>query len=243
MGNRISTSANERPKHVTDNFAVLFDVDGTLVDSNYLHVQAWHRAFCDRGQSVESWRIHRAIGMDGSELIGRLWENASGDVLDQLKDSHSHYYAQSAPLLSTLPGARLLLKNLHDSGFSIVLATSAPDDELATLRKVLDCDDLIAAVTSSADVEVAKPDPSIIDVALEKVGVATDHAVFVGDAVWDVQACVRAGLPCIGLLSGGFSRDELETAGAVMVFDNAADLLSDVGHALGAALPRWQARR
>jgi HAD superfamily hydrolase (TIGR01509 family) len=205
---------------------VLFDVDGTLVDSNYLHVHAWQRAFAEQRIEVESWRIHRAIGMDGSALVRLLSDDAPDDVRQRLKDLHSRYYLQTTALLSPLPGARQLLERVAALDLPVVLATSAPEDELAILRKALDCDDLITAVTSSADVDVAKPDPDIIGVALDRVGASAQRSIFVGDAVWDVQACVRAGLPSVGVLSGGISRAELETAGAVGVFDNAEDLLA-----------------
>ena len=221
---------------VTVRAAVLFDVDGTLVDSNYLHVHAWRRAFAELHIEVESWRIHRAIGMDGSLLVRLLSDDAPDDVRRQLKDLHSRYYLQSAALLSPLPGARQLLERTAALGLPVVLATSAPEDELAALRKALDCDDLIAAVTSSADVDVAKPNPDIIGVALDRIGAPADRTVLVGDAVWDAQACVRAGLPSICVLSGGVSRAELETAGAAAVFDNAEDLLAHLDQTPIAAL-------
>lgn len=216
--------------------AVLFDVDGTLVDSNYLHVHAWRRAFAQLDLDVESWRIHRAIGMDGSALVRLLSDDASDDVRRRLKELHSRYYLQSATLLAPLPGARKLLERIAALGLPVVLATSAPEDELAVLRKALDCDDLVAAVTSSADVDVAKPNPDIIAIALERVGATAGRAVFVGDAVWDAQACVRAGVPSIGVLSGGVSRAELDTAGATVVFDNAEDLLEHLDQTLIAGL-------
>ncbi|UVO13054.1 HAD family hydrolase [Mycobacterium sp. SVM_VP21] len=216
--------------------AVLFDVDGTLVDSNYLHVHAWRHAFAELDLEVESWRIHRAIGMDGSALVRLLSDDASDDVRRRLNELHSRYYLQSATLLAPLPGARKLLERIAALGLPVVLATSAPEDELAVLRKALDCDDLVAAVTSSADVDVAKPNPDISAIALERVGATAGRAVFVGDAVWDAQACVRAGVPSIGLLSGGVSRAELDTAGATVVFDNADDLLEHLDQTLIAGL-------
>lgn len=223
--------------------AVLFDVDGTLVDSNYLHVHAWRRAFAELAIEVESWRIHRAIGMDGSALVRLLSDDAPDDVRRELKDSHSRYYLQTAELLSPLPGARRLLERLAALDLPVVLATSAPEDELAILRKALNCDDLIAAVTSSADVDVAKPDPGIIGIALDRIGATADQAVFVGDAVWDAKACARAGVPSIGVLSGGVSRTELATAGAVSVFDNAEDLLLHLDQTPIAALADRRADR
>jgi HAD superfamily hydrolase (TIGR01509 family) len=204
--------------------AVLFDIDGTLVDSNYLHVHAWHRAFTDVEVPVEAWRIHRSIGMDGSTLLAPLAEDADEDTRARAKDLHSRYYKEAAPLLRPLPGARGLLEAVEKLGIQVVLATSAPEDELATLRDVLDCDKLVSAMTSSEDVDTAKPRPDIIDVALDRVGVNAAHAVFVGDAVWDVEACKRAGVLTIALLSGGVSKCELEDAGAHQVFDNALHL-------------------
>lgn len=222
---------------MTAQSAVLFDVDGTLVDSNYLHVHAWRRAFAEQHIEVESWRIHRAIGMDGSALVRLLSDQAPDDVRQRLKELHSRFYLESAPLLSPLPGARRLLERIAALELPVVLATSAPDDELAVLREALDCDDLIAAVTSSADVDIAKPEPDIIGIALDRIGATAERAVFVGDAVWDVAACVRAGLPCIGVLSGGVSRAELEEAGAVGVFDNAEQLLTQLDRTPIADLP------
>jgi HAD superfamily hydrolase (TIGR01509 family) len=204
---------------------VLFDVDGTLVDSNYLHTMAWRRAFAESGIEVETWRIHRAIGMDGSALVKTLSENARGDVQRQLKDLHTQYYKQTTGLLTLLPGAQRLLERIAELGFQVVLATSAPEDELATLREVLDSEDVISVVTSSGDVETAKPNPDIVAVALDRAGVPAGRAVFVGDAIWDAEACVRAGVASIGLLGGGISRDELENAGATVVCDNPEDLL------------------
>jgi HAD superfamily hydrolase (TIGR01509 family) len=206
--------------------AVLFDIDGTLVDSNYLHVHAWQRAFTEVGMPVEAWRIHRSIGMDGSALVDELSARAAEDVQQRLKDLHTRYYEASSALLTTLPGTRPLLQRVADSDLQVVLATSAPDNELALLRSTLDCDDLVSAITSSADVEEAKPRPDIVEVALGKAGVTATEAVFVGDTVWDVEAAKRAGVACIGVLSGGVSRGELEDAGAAAVFENAEDLLA-----------------
>ncbi|KUI26221.1 HAD family hydrolase [Mycobacterium sp. IS-1742] len=204
--------------------AVLFDIDGTLVDSNYLHVHAWHRSFAEEGLNVESWRVHRCIGMDGSTLLDNLVPDADDDTRKRLKDSHSHYYLDAKGLLRLLPGARELLGRIHELGLQVVLATSAPEDELEVLREVLDSDDVYSAMTSGGDVDTAKPQPDIVNIALERAGVDAGRAVFVGDAVWDIEACERAGLTSIGVLSGGVSRGELTEAGARAVFENAEDL-------------------
>ena len=204
--------------------AVLFDIDGTLVDSNYLHVYAWTRAFHEEGVAVEAWRIHRSIGMDGKRLLQSLAGDAEDEVRDRLKDLHLRYLRDAAPLLRRLPGARELLERVRAFGLQIVLASSSSEDELKLSRPVLDCEDLVSAATSAKDVDVAKPEPTIIEIALDRAGVDADHAVYVGDAVWDVVACGRAGVRAIGLLSGGVSRGELEKAGAEAVFENAQDL-------------------
>jgi HAD superfamily hydrolase (TIGR01509 family) len=225
------TSAAPRP-------AVLFDVDGTLVDSNYLHVHAWYRAFHDADVEVEAWRIHRSIGMDGSTLVKSLADNVDEDTGSRLKDLHSRYYKETAPLLRPLPGARDLLEAVDGLGLQVVLATSAPEDELAILREVLACDELVSAVTSSKDVDTAKPQPDIVEVALQRAGVDAEHAVFIGDSVWDVEACNRAGVPTLAVLSGGVSRDELENAGAHAVFENTRELYERIDDTLIAKLAR-----
>jgi HAD superfamily hydrolase (TIGR01509 family) len=205
--------------------AVLFDVDGTLVDSNYLHVYAWQRAFAEEGVPASAWQIHRCIGMDGSTLVRTLSDDAPADVQDRLSEAHSRYYRDTAPLLAALPGARDLLRRVADLGLQVVLASSAPEDELAILRKVLACDDVVAVSTSSRDVDIAKPSPGIVQVALDRAGVTADQAVFVGDAVWDAHAAAGAGVPCIGMLSGGIAREELQAAGASPIFADPRDML------------------
>ncbi len=218
--------------------AVLFDIDGTLLDSNYLHVHAWCRAFTEVGIAVESWRIHRSIGMDGTLLLESLTGDAGDDAQQRAKDLHLHYLKELSPLLRRLPGTRELLERVQTLGLQVVLASSASEDELSMSRAVLDSEDLISAATSSEDVDVAKPEPTIIEVALDRAGVDAGHAVFVGDAVWDIVACVRAGVPAIGLLSGGVSRAELENAGAEAVFEDPLDLCDHLDSTRIAALSR-----
>ena len=208
--------------------AVLFDIDGTLVDSNYLHVHAWQRAFTEMGLQIPSWRIHRCIGMDATALIDELTPGEV-DAFDRLKALHARFYAETKDLIRPLPGATELLETVADLGLQVVLATSAPDDELLLLLKVLDRDDIISAITSSGDVEKAKPAPDIVCVALHRAGVEPDRAVFVGDTVWDVAAAAGAGVECLCLRSGGISQAELEYAGATAVFDDPRDLTEHLG--------------
>ena len=208
--------------------AVLFDIDGTLVDSNYLHVHAWCRAFAETGIAVESWRIHRGIGMDGTQLVKELAGGADETARQHASKLHSQYYAELSSLLTLLPGARELLDTVASRGMQVVLATSAPEDELKTLRSLLDCEDILSAVTSSEDVDIAKPEPDIVAVALDRAGVPASRAVFVGDSVWDAKAAARAGVISVGVRSGGVSAQELQGAGATTVFDNPLDLCEHI---------------
>jgi HAD superfamily hydrolase (TIGR01509 family) len=230
------------PASTTSPAAVLFDVDGTLVDSNYLHVHAWQRAFLRLGFDIEAWRIHRSIGMDGSHLVTSLAGNPPQQAVDHLKELHAQFYGQTVGLLQALPGATALLDTVADLGLQVVLATSAPEDELSTLRKVLGCDDIVSAVTSSADVEAAKPQPDIVEVAMQRAGVTADRAVFVGDTIWDIRAARRAGVACLCVLSGGIARGELNAEGAAAVFDHPAQLLEDIHTTPIAALTATAAR-
>ncbi|NUS91641.1 MAG: HAD family hydrolase [Nocardia sp.] len=206
--------------------AVLFDIDGTLVDSNYLHVHAWVRAFRDIGAEVDSWRVHRSIGMDGALLVHTLLPDTDDDSRERAKDLHLRYYLDARDLLRPITGARQLLARIAAAGPTVVLATSAPEDELAVLRAVLDAADVVSAQTSSSDVETAKPRPDIVRVALDRAGTEAAAAVFVGDTVWDAEAARRAGVRFIGVRSGGIATAPLYDAGAVAVYDDPADLLS-----------------
>jgi HAD superfamily hydrolase (TIGR01509 family) len=206
--------------------AVLFDIDGTLVDSNYLHIEAWHRAFAAVGHPVDAWRIHRSIGMDSSKLLEALLGEAAESVGDDAKEKHTEFYEALTDRLRPIDGARELLRTLSKRGHAVVLATSAPQHELEVLLEVLQVGPDVDAVTSSEDVGTAKPDPDIIEVALQKADVSADRAILVGDAVWDIEAAARAGVGSIGVLSGGYGATELLEAGATAVYDDVADLLA-----------------
>jgi HAD superfamily hydrolase (TIGR01509 family) len=219
--------------------AVLFDIDGTLVDSNYLHIDAWDRAFADAGAPVELWRIHRAIGMDSSKLLEALLENDPDGVSDRAKELHSEYYKADAGRLRPFDGAAELVRALAARGVRVVLATSAPEDELEILLTVLGLSEDEVATTSSSDVGTAKPEPGIIQAALEKAGVGPERAVMIGDSRWDVIAAKRAGVPTIGVRSGGIAAEELTGAGAIEVHDGPRAILEGDGDsALGALLAR-----
>lgn len=206
--------------------AVLFDIDGTLVDSNFHHAVAWRRAFLDAGQDVACWRIHDLLGRSGDELIVKLVGDEVADARgQQVKDGHERYFGEFEPTLRATPGVRDLLQAITDRGWPVVLASSAGKTTLQLLRRVLDIDDLVSEVTSSADAERGKPHPDIVSTAMARVGVDAQHAIFVGDAVWDIEAGHRAGVPTVAVLSGGVSREELQNAGAAAVYDDPRDVL------------------
>ncbi|VTR76949.1 HAD family hydrolase [Cellulomonas hominis] len=205
--------------------AVLFDIDGTLVDSNFLHVHAWVQAFARAGHPVDAWRVHRRIGMGSGRLIAELLGDDADRLTEQVKDGHAERYAALADLLRPFDGARELVRTLAGEGVAVVLSTSAAPEEVERLRAVLDVDDVVE-ITGAEDVEEAKPEPDLVQAALERAGVGPDRAVFVGDAVWDVAAAARAGVPCVGVLSGGTSEAELREAGAVAVYPDVSALLA-----------------
>lgn len=205
--------------------AALFDVDGTLVDTTYLHAVCWHDALRSKGHVVATHVLHRAIGMGSDELLDHvLGASRNRDEDRDLVHAHRVLYQRHWPRLTTLPGARELLRDCARSGLAVALASSAEDDELAALRRVLDCDDAIAAATAGSDVDRAKPAADLINAALDKVGAVAQDAVFVGDAVWDSIACQQAGVAFVGLACGGTSAAELQDVGAVEVWRDPQDL-------------------
>jgi phosphoglycolate phosphatase len=203
---------------------VVLDVDGTLVDSVYVHVSAWMRAFRGVGVPVEGWRIHRAIGMGGDRLVaavaGQTVEDAVGDQTRQL---HDQEYDDLVSGVLPLPGADALLETLKQRGFTVVLASSGTKVQTEQALELLERSDLADAWVCSADVDSSKPAPDLVGAALERVGGGA--AVMVGDAVWDVEAARRAGVDAIGLRCGGFGEAELRDAGAISVFDSPRDLV------------------
>ncbi|HEX8003135.1 MAG TPA: HAD family hydrolase [Mycobacteriales bacterium] len=203
---------------------VLFDVDGTLVDSNYLHVAAWLEALRRNGfDEVTGADVHRGVGMGA----GLLLETLLGADVDQepLTKAHAEAYRAQWPWLRPFRGAVDLVREVRRRGGEAVLATSATEEEVEALRRTLDCDDAISEITSSADVEEAKPAPDIFRTAMEKTGLDPANVVVVGDTRWDVEAAAKAGLACVAVLTGGVPEAVLREAGAVEVYADAAALL------------------
>lgn len=207
--------------------AVLFDVDGTLADTNYLHVVTWWEAFAQAGHDVAMADIHRAVGMGSGQMLDTLLPADRDRGQDgTIRTAHTALYSVFWSRLRPLPGAADLLRACRKRGWRVVLASSADPAEFTALRAALDAEDVIDDATSSGDVQASKPAPDLVQVALDRAGAGPGEAVFVGDTVWDVRACQRAGVSCVGLLSGGISEAELLQAGAVKVYENPADLLA-----------------
>ncbi|MEH0516102.1 HAD family hydrolase [Streptomyces sp. B21-106] len=209
--------------------AAVFDVDGTLVDTNHLHVVTWWEAFRQAGHRVPMHAVHRAVGLGSDDLIAHLLgEDRDTDADSELSAAHKALYSQYFDRLPPLRDAGRLLRRLRDDGWTVVLATSASGSELSALCGAIDADDAIAATASADDVEAGKPSPEPVAHALELVGASAEGAVFVGDTVWDMQAGRRAGVRCVGLLCGGIPRADLTEAGAETVYDDPADLLASL---------------
>ncbi|MFV2176487.1 HAD family hydrolase [Actinomadura sp. LOL_016] len=207
--------------------AVLFDVDGTLVDTTYLHAVTWWEAFRQQGHAVAMARIHRAIGMGSDKLLDHvLPDGRDRDADDAMRDAHTALYAQYWGRLQAFDGAAGLLRACGERDKRVVLASSAAEPEMRALRAALDAEDAIDEATSASEVGQSKPAPDLVELALERAGVPAGRAVFVGDTAWDVEAAGRVGVPCVGVLTGGWARDELESAGAVAVYDGPRDLLA-----------------
>jgi HAD superfamily hydrolase (TIGR01509 family) len=203
--------------------AAILDIDGTLVDTNYHHAMAWYRAFHQHEIVLPIWRIHTHMGMGGDQLVGSLCgERTEKEKGDDIRAAEKVLYAELIGEVEPLKGARELIEGLKGRGHAVVLASSAKEDEVDHYLDLLDARDLADDWTTSADVESTKPQPDLVNAAMEKAG--TDEAVMVGDTPWDVQAAERAGIATVAVLTGGFSAAELREAGAVAVFESIVEL-------------------
>jgi len=217
--------------------AAILDIDGTLVDTNYHHSITWSRAFRQSGLTVPLWRIHRSIGMGGERLVPALvGEEADAEHGDDVRDAETTLYRELIREVVPFPSARRLIQEVRGRGLAVVLASSAKEFEVEHYLDLLDARDVADAWTSSVDVDATKPEPDLVSVALEKVG--ADDGVMVGDSVYDCQAAARAGIESIGLLTGGFSAEELRGAGAEAVFDSIEALLEGLDDTALGALAR-----
>jgi HAD superfamily hydrolase (TIGR01549 family) len=207
---------------------VVLDIDGTLVDTNYQHAIAWHRALRDRGYIVQLWQIHRHIGMGGDQIVAALvGEDAERSDGDEIREDEGEAYGELIGEVQAMDGATELLEELREDGARAILASSAKADEVDHYLDLLGARDLVEGWTTSADVERTKPFPDLVDAALQKVG-CDGPAVMVGDSTWDVKAADAAGVPTLAVLTGGFSEAELRDAGAVEVCESIGELRKDL---------------
>jgi HAD superfamily hydrolase (TIGR01549 family) len=206
----------------------ILDIDGTLVDTNYHHAIAWYRAFKKEGLVLPLWRIHRHIGMGGDQVVGALAGNeVEEEKGDDIRGAEKELYAKLIGEVEPFEGSRELIETLKDRGHPVVLASSAKEDEVDHYLDLLDARSLADAWTTSADVEATKPEPDLVQSAIDKAG--GGEAVMIGDTPWDCESARRAGVATITVLTGGFSREELEDAGAVAVFESIAELAERLG--------------
>jgi HAD superfamily hydrolase (TIGR01549 family) len=203
--------------------AVVCDIDGTLVDTNYQHAIAWFLAFRQNEVVMPVWRIHRAIGMGGDQLVAELaGDEVEEEKGDEIRAAEGPLYMSSIEQVEAFEGASELLAELGERGNSVVLSSSAKAAEVDHYLDLLDARELVDGWTTSADVDETKPEPELVETALAKA--KAERGVMLGDSVWDVEAAKRAGIPTIAVMTGGYSADELRDAGAAEVFESIGEL-------------------
>lgn len=207
--------------------ALIFDLDGTLVDTVYAHVFSWQRAFNEAGVSIDGWKIHRRIGMSGGLFTRAVARELGRDIppeeVEKLQKRHSELFLEMLPERRPLPGATNLLKFLRENGIIHGIATSGrrPDIDKSLESLGVPAE---TVVIERGNVQRAKPEPDLFLACQERLGVRTDECYVIGDAVWDLLAARRAGMLSVGLLSGGYGEDELFRAGAFRIYRDAAEL-------------------
>ena len=207
--------------------AVLFDLDGTLVDSNDYHVAAWEAAFRDAGHAISRDQIHGQIGKGGDNLVPTLLPDLDEDAVEALGKAEGDVFrGQYIDRVRPFPCAHDLLARVAEAGKQVVLASSAGGPDIDHYVELLEAADLIALTTGKDDVAHSKPHPDIFAAAVEKAGVAASNCLVIGDTPYDVEAAKRCGIDTIGLLSGGFSEEALRDAGAVAIYPDVAALLA-----------------
>jgi HAD superfamily hydrolase (TIGR01509 family) len=203
---------------------VVLDVDGTLMDTNYLHTEAWARAFESVGHRVPRVKLHKEVGKGAGLLIEEFIDDE--ETVEKIQDLHSEFYEELQEYGHPLPGAKELISSLKERGYEVWFVTSAKDEELEHHMQELEAEDRVDGVVNSSAVENPKPAPDIFEEALRRAGATAEDTVAVGDAVWDVEAAIEAGIRTVAVLSGGaYHEEELEEAGAVAVYEDCAALL------------------
>ena len=207
--------------------AAILDVDGTLVDTNFHHTIAWYRAFRQHDVLMPIWRIHRSIGMGGDQIVPELaGEEIEEEKGEDIRTAEKALYMAVIEEVEPLTGARELIEDLKGRDLAVILASAAKPDEIEHYLELLDARDLADDWTTGADVEATKPEPDLVEAALEKAG--TRDAVLVGDSTWDIEAAKRASIETVAVLTGGFGEDELRETGAVQVYRSIEELRKDL---------------
>jgi len=205
---------------------VLLDVDGTLVDSNDMHAQAWTRALGEAGVSAAFATVRRLIGKGGDKLLPEVAgidaESDKGQAINKRRDEI--FQTEYLPKLRPFPGAKELLARMSKEGLKLAVASSSERDQLKRLLQVCGADEFIEASTSSDDAENSKPDPDIVHAALKQLGQSPDRVILLGDTPYDVEASLKAGIRVVGVRCGGWSDADLK--GAVQIYADPADLLA-----------------
>ena len=209
--------------------AFLFDLDGTLIDSVYQHVRAWHLALRGEGIELSVWRIHRKIGMSGglftNQLLRELGAPIEEDSIQRLRARHAELFLTLSEEVVPLPGAVDLLQVLSELELPWAIATSGRMETAAANLRALAVDPQNSIVVTRDQVNYAKPDPDLFVEAARRLGTSAQGSYVIGDSIWDMIAAARCGAIGIGLLSGGYGREELMDAGALRVYDDPADML------------------
>ncbi len=204
---------------------VVLDLDGTLVDSNYLHVTAWWEAFSEQGIPVGTADVHDLLGRPSGDLVAELAPDVSSEVRDDIVAAHSRHYAPYRARLAATPGAGDLLRALHGAGLRLVVATSAKPDDVEALLAATGAPDTVYRTVDSAEAGSGKPAADPVVLALDRGGLDPDRTVMLGDSVWDVTSAHRAGIRCVAVTCGGISAERLRAVGADDVYRNPGDLL------------------
>lgn len=211
--------------------AVILDVDGTLLDTNFHHAIAWYRAFRQHGIVLPIWRIHRSIGMGGDQLVPSLTdEKTEEEQGEDIRTAEKALYMALIEEVEPFAESRELIEDLKGRGHAVILASSAKADEIDFYLDLLDARELADGWTSSTDVENTKPEPDLVHAAVEKAG--GGPAVMIGDTTWDCKAAAAASVETIAVRTGGFSAEELREAGARSVWDSVAELRGRLDEAL-----------
>lgn len=210
---------------------VVLDVDGTLMDTNYQHTEAWARALAEVDRPAPRAEVHRRIGMGSDMLISEFVEDE--EAAERVGELHGEIYMDLQQYAQRLPGSKELISSLSDGGYEVWLVTSAKPEELDHHLERLDAEGRLAGIVNSSDVERSKPAPDLFEMALERANARPNETIAVGDSVWDVEAAKAAGIRTVAVLTGGaFGAEELKEAGAIEVYEDCAALLES-------GFPKW----